>query len=537
MRRKNLFQFQYQQCESRQLLASIVLNGTELVLGGGTGDDIATVSITGGEIRAALTGVDSESFPIADVESIRFVGLGGDDRFTNGTSLPSFAFGQAGNDTLIGGSGNDRLIGGTGTDVLTGNAGDDEIRGGADGEKTIDGGAGDDRLFGGTGINTIRGGSGDDVIHGADGVDTIFGDAGNDFLFPGQGDNTVNGGAGDDTVIAGMGDDIIFGDAGNDRLFGGEGDDEISGGDGNDAVVGRVGNDILSGNDGNDFIRGNDGDDTLLGGAGDDRLQGDRGDDTLNGGTNSEGGLDRILLDGVEGRYRVSGNLITSDLVGEDGLDRTSNMEWLHYIDADNPGSHPAETQIEEFVTIQPIIVSNTNGSNTAEFFGSEDEEAQIRRLINDIWYQARIQVNFAEPNTWNNTFANVGSGGTRPLEDAFEILDNGEAAGQSSGNPLNINMYFIEIVPGGGDTGEDSTNGVALDGENGVTFHVGDNLPTFAEGRAAIARVASHEIAHNFGLEHVPGNSSNLMNFPSINGSRLTAAQAATLIESRFSR
>jgi hypothetical protein len=545
MRQQKSHSVRYQQFERRSLLASITLNGSELLLGGGTGNNVGSVSISGGEVAATLKGVDSRSFAVADVETIRFVGLGGNDRFTNNTSIPSFAFGHAGNDTLIGGSGNDRLNGGTGEDTLEGNDGDDEIRGGADGTKIIDGGAGNDKLFGGAGTNTIRGGAGDDIVYGGDLMDLVFGDEGDDLLYPGHGENIVRGGDGNDTVIAGRDNDMIFGEDGNDRLYGGEGNDEINGNDGNDVVVGRIGDDVLKGGDGNDYMRGNDGDDTMLGEAGNDRLQGDRGDDTLDGGSNGTGPdeFDRILLDGVEGRYRVAGDLVTSDLVGEDGFDSTTNMEWLHYIEGepDDHTSHIAESQIEEVITVQPIIVSNTNGSNTAEFFGTDEEERLIKRQVNDIYYQARIQVNWVAPLTWNNTFANVGSGGTRPLNDAFEIFDDAKAAGKVSGNARVINMYFIEIVPGQGNQTENQVNGVAItelnQDNNGITIQVGDNLPTFEEGRVAVARVASHEIGHNMGLLHVSGSGTNLMNAPLITSGRLTTAQTDRLVDSGFSR
>lgn len=96
--------------------------------------------------------------------------------------------------------------------------------------------------------------------------------------------------------------------------------------------------------------------------------------------------------------------------------------------------------------------------------------------------------------------------------------------------------MFFVEIAPGSGDLGENTTNGVALDGENGVTLQVGDLLPTFEEGRKAVARVAAHEISHNLGLEHVP-TPSNLLHFPEIGGTQLNSSQIDQLIASRFSR
>ena len=608
-RRNSGFQFQYAQCEPRNLLASISLNGGELIIGGGSSNDISTVSVSGSNVTATLSGTDSVTVPVSDVDSIVFIGLGGNDQFTNQTSIPSVAFGQAGNDTLIGGSGNDRLIGGTGTDVLTGNDGDDEIRGGAGGTKEIDGGAGNDRLFGGTGTNTITGGTGDDVIFGGESIDTIFGGDGNDelfpgggvnnveggdgddvfvggsdvdtvdggdgddLLFPGFGDDIVNGGAGDDWIGASDGDDTVIGGSGADRLRGGNGNDNIeggsgvstgkfqaegqtiSGGEGDDVIVGGDqvdfvrgdagddeitlggGNDIAFGGDGNDeidlgngddFAEGNDGEDTILGGAGDDNLNGGGGNDRIVGGTGDN--VASYIFN--QTRYRIAGSdLFVRDIVGDDGTDDVDQIARLRFTD----GVIDAESQIEETVTIQPIIVSNSNGTNTAEYFGTAEQEAEIIELINDIWYQARIQVNFLTPNEYNSTFANVGNGGTRPVDDAFRIFDDGAAANVTSSDPWTINMFFVEVVPGNANLSENTANGLALDGENGVTFQVGDNLPGFEEGRGVIARVAAHEIAHNFGLGHVP-QTSNLLN-PSITGTDLNQTQIDTLIDSRFSR
>ena len=531
------FQFQYAQCEPRQLLATITLNGSELLLGGSRTDDVGTISISGETLTATLTGVETVSFPAEDITAVRFVGLGGNDRFTNETSIPSFAFGHAGDDILIGGSGNDRLVGGSGIDELFGNDGDDSISGGAGGTKTIFGGNGNDTIFGGSELNTIRGGNGDDIIYGGNLADTIFGNAGDDLLFPGHGENVVRGGDGSDTVIAGRDNDTIFGDGGNDRLYSGEGDDVVNGGDGNDAVIGRAGDDTLIGGEGNDYIRGNDGDDVLEGEGGDDRLQGDRGDDRLVGGDNTDGGFDRVLLDGVEGRYRIAGDsLISSDLVGEDGFDTLSQMEWIHFIDADSPGSHAAVSQIQEVVTVQPIIASNSDGSNTAEFFGTDAEEVLIKRHINDIFFQARIEVNWLAPRAWNNTFANVGNGGPRPFSDAFEIFDIGDLDGVANSRSLTLNMFFVETAPGGDILAENTVSGVSLEGDNGVTFQVGDLLPGIEAGRETVARVAAHELAHNLGLSNVSA-AENLMNFPEISGSQLTSSQTAMLIDSRFSR
>ena len=187
-------------------------------------------------------------------------------------------------------------------------------------------------------------------------------------------------------------------------------------------------------------------------------------------------------------------------------------------------------------VTVQPIIASNSDGSNTAEFFGTDEEEVLIKRHINDIFFQARIEVNWLAPRAWNNTFANVGNGGPRPFSDAFEIFDIGDLDGVANSRSLTLNMFFVETAPGGDILAENTVSGVSLEGDNGVTFQVGDLLPGIEAGRETVARVAAHELAHNLGLSNVSA-AENLMNFPEISGSQLTSSQTAMLIDSRFSR
>jgi len=533
-RRRNNFKFAYQNLEPRKMLATISLADGVLFLRGSTGADVATVSISGGNVNAAITGAETASFPLSDVDSIRFAGLDGNDRFTNSTAIDSVAYGQAGNDTLIGGDGNDRLIAGSGNDVLRGEGGDDELRGGIDGEKELLGGDGNDRLFGGTNGNEIRGGAGDDVVFGGPEIDIVFGDSGDDELYPGHGDNVVRGGTGDDLVIAGLGDDEIFGEDGNDRIYSSLGDDVADGGNGDDTIVAANGDDTLIGGTGNDYLSGGGGEDKLDGGTGDDRLRGDGGDDQLVGGSE----YDRAFFAAPEAHYRVAGtSLFVRDLLGDDGTDTLVGMDYIHFKADTITGKHYAPaSQIEEVITVQPIIVSNSNGSNTAEFFGTAEQEREIKTLINDIYYQAKIQVNWRTPTKWNNSFANVGNGGTRPFDDANKIIADGTTARVTSGDPFTVNMFFVETVPGYANLSEGTANGLSLDGANGVTFQVGDNLPTFEIGRQTVANVAAHEIAHNLGLEHVDVKT-NLMSFPTITGNELNSAQQTKLKASDFAR
>ena len=99
------------------------------------------------------------------VREIRFFGNGGNDRFMNDTAIKSFAFGQAGNDTLGGGIGRDLLRGGSGDDRLNGSEGDDILVGGS-GNDRLEGWGGRDILIGGSGADELHGGTGQDILIG-----------------------------------------------------------------------------------------------------------------------------------------------------------------------------------------------------------------------------------------------------------------------------------------------------------------------------------------------------------------------------------
>ncbi len=163
---------------------------------------------------------------------------------------------------------------------------------------------------------------------------------------------------------------------------------------------------------------------------------------------------------------------------------------------------NPALT-ITELVTIQPIVVSDNNGSNTAEFFGTSSQQSTIEGLVDNIWGQAGIDIDFLSPTSWNNSFANSGSVDPRPTSDLSAIVSDGNSAGVTHTNPNVINMFFVNIPAGFSVLSENFAAGLAYIGYNGITQYVGSNLLMSTSGLEAIASVVAHEIGHNLGLDH----------------------------------
>lgn len=509
----------YQQYEPRKLLAGVVFSSStgEVLIGGTHGNDVGQVTQANDVITVTQEGFDTRTFDVSEVNSIVFVGLRGDDFFQNQTAIPSRAFGNAGNDTLIGGSGADRLVGHTDNDIIRGNGGNDVLIAG-NGNDNIDAGAGNDTVVGVRGSNVIESGTGDDRVFGGEDSDQITDVSGNDLLAGFDGNDSIRGGDGNDLIFGGQGEDILRGEDGDDQIYAGTGDD------------------FLSGGSGADNLNGNDGDDVL---------QGERGFDRIVGGT----GFDRANYSGEIGSYDVTGRstaaFFINDLRGPSfGLeDRVLSLEQFAFVDGVltaeetlNPVVNPPGANVREIVFVQPIVAANSDGSNQAEFFGSESQEVDILNRIDAIFAQADIDIEFLPTRRVNDSFINVGNGtGERTRSDLNRIISDGDSRGVGHQNRNVIDLYFVERAPGFEDLGDSFVNGLAFVGSAGSAIHVGDRLVDTSSGRQTIAEVTAHEIGHNLGLSHV--NTSNNLLAANGGGTDLTDSQINTILRSSLSQ
>src|SRR5438552_17601786 len=103
----------------RRRLLSVSFAGGILVVRGGAGDDVITVSAdsSGGRI-IVQDNTSTRRFNTSDVILIQIAGRAGNDILSVAASvtLPSQIFGESGNDRLNGGSGRDALFGGDDND-------------------------------------------------------------------------------------------------------------------------------------------------------------------------------------------------------------------------------------------------------------------------------------------------------------------------------------------------------------------------------------------------------------------------------------
>lgn len=292
--------------------------GADTLIGLG-GDDYYTVSGAGTTVVEAVNGgYDIVATTLtnytmgANVEELRFIGVGTNAVVAVGNDSNNLITGGAGNDTLYGGAGNDRLYGLVGDDLMVGGTGDDIYYVTTLGDQvTENAGEGTDLVF--TSIsyvlganvenatlqssaslnltgneldNDLRGNSAINILIGGAGNDRLSGFAGNDFLDGGTGVDTLAGGIGDDVYIVTSGDIIQETvNAGYDIAYAGEsytlsaGADvellgtinnlattaiNLTGNELNNSITGNAGNNVLDGAGGRDYLIGRAGNDSYI---------------------------------------------------------------------------------------------------------------------------------------------------------------------------------------------------------------------------------------------------------------------------------
>lgn len=511
------------QLEARNLLAGIYFDaGTgEVLIGGTNADDTASVEYSGDSVLFKQSGFEWKKIPKSQVKAVWFVGMDGNDRFENKTSIPSHAYGNDGDDTLIGGSGKDHIGGGDGNDRLFGNGGDDLLVGGH-GDDLVDAGDGNDKVYGISGENVINSGSGSDLVYGGTGRDTIHGGTGHDELYGNGGDDNVNGGIGNDVLGGHTGDDTLVGGDGNDKLYGGEGADKLvdaagqnvlAGGKGNDEATGGSGRDTIYGGDGADIIRGGGENDTLAGQAGNDIVYGGNGNDTVLGNNGADqlfgdAGNDWLmglagndLLVGGSGNDTMYGGASNDDLYGESGSDKLfgdggldglfGGVGWNDFLD----GGSGADRFLR-------------HSGDVLEDFGTSDVELKFENSSSN-WTNKEIEV------------LDRGLGqlhrrtGVRVLRNTLDKneLTFYKVSRTSSGNAAQnaLQMSYLR----------DGLTGILIPGSEEYTRKI-----SFAEWNESDdyenefrARAAIHEVAHNWDSEKeinsvMPGQGSQLRSF-----------------------
>jgi serralysin len=338
--------------------------GDDTLAGGGGDDDIwgvegsdtvqysgniADYSITYNSALDRLTIVDSVAARdgtdrVSLVDYLQFA----DQRVFASTYLP--LIGTQENDTLVGSVVFDLIFGLDGNDLLDGGAGNDTLYGG-DGNDNLIGNAGDDWLDGWFGDDTLVGGGGNDDIEGTDGSDTAqysgdYADYCITYSNVFHGLTIVDSVAGrDDADQVRNIDYLQFADqtiAATIYPIGTRENDTLVGSVASDAIFGFEGNDLIDGGAGNDSLYGGKGDDTLIGGAGNDVIKSDDNVLSLPG---SSAGSNTAQFSGNFADYAISYSIqsngwayfsaltITDSVIGRDGTDQASQIDYLQFAD------------------------------------------------------------------------------------------------------------------------------------------------------------------------------------------------------------
>jgi Ca2+-binding RTX toxin-like protein len=140
-----------------------------------------------GDYNLSARGGSSPNTQLTDGNDI-YTGAAG-ETILGGKGADAITIG--GGENAFGEQGNDLLIGTATGNHISGGLGDDTIDGGGDGD-VLFGDAGNDVIFGGDGTDFIRGGPGNDILNGQNELDSLSGGTGKDFLTGGANADIFN---------------------------------------------------------------------------------------------------------------------------------------------------------------------------------------------------------------------------------------------------------------------------------------------------------------------------------------------------------
>ncbi|MBK1826431.1 hypothetical protein [Haloferula rosea] len=178
------------------------------------------------------------------------------------------------------------------------------------------------------------------------------------------------------------------------------------------------------------------------------------------------------------------------------------------------------EQTITHQVRVQPIVVSDSDGTNTAVFMGSQSTEDYIKGQVYRAWAQVGIQIIWEDEVPYWDDFTNSGNhgSGTRPSADLYAIVRDDDDAPKSS-SETTINMFFVNSCPAFAQLSEYQVAGYARIDRNGTCVTIGSSLVlplNWSDGpdsaKDSIAAVLAHEIGHCLGLSHTLSLADNLM-------------------------
>jgi Ca2+-binding RTX toxin-like protein len=185
---------QFDSLEERRVMAGEVYTagGALNIIGTGGNDHVDVSTNATGTVAIVKFNGQTIQKSTAGLNRIEFRGGNGHDAFYNNTGVRANAYGEAGNDTLMGGAAGDYLVGGADNDYLSGRGGND----------TLKGETGHDRLHGGMGNDLIEGGAGHDGMVAGYGYDVMNGGSGADrYIFHKDGGGQMQGVSSEDVQV------------------------------------------------------------------------------------------------------------------------------------------------------------------------------------------------------------------------------------------------------------------------------------------------------------------------------------------------